>query len=158
MHCSIARTLDVFGEPWTPLILRDVWVGMTRFEQIRADLGISPKVLTQRLGWLVENGVLERRQYSERPPRYEYALLQKGIELCDVLLVMRRWGDRWLAGDEGPPVLHRHQGCGQLCEAELHCSRCASALHVTDIEVLPGPGAAVRETMRVSQSARPEPQ
>lgn len=143
MQCSIARTLDVFGEPWTPLILRDVWVGLTRFEQIRSDLGISPKVLTQRLGWLVENGVLERRQYSERPPRYEYALLQKGIELCDVLLVMRRWGDRWLAGDEGPPVLHRHRDCGQLCEAELHCSECASALHVTDLEVLPRPGAAV---------------
>ncbi len=143
MPCSIARTLDVFGEPWTPLILRDVWVGITRFEQIRADLRISTKVLTQRLGWLVENGVLERRRYSERPPRYEYALTQKGTELCDVLLVMRRWGDRWLAGDDGPPVLHRHRTCGQLSQAELHCSECGAELLTTDIEVLPGPGAAV---------------
>ncbi|TDD64033.1 transcriptional regulator [Jiangella aurantiaca] len=143
MPCSIARTLDVFGEPWTPLILRDVWVGMTRFDQIRADLGISTKVLTQRLRWLAENGVLERRQYSERPPRYEYALTTKGAELCDVLLAMRRWGDRWLAGDDGPPVLHRHRACGQLCHAELRCSECGAELHITDIEVLPGPGVTV---------------
>lgn len=142
MPCSIARTLDVFGEPWTPLILRDVWVGMTRFEQIRSDLGISTKVLTQRLGWLVESGVLERKQYSERPPRYEYALTQKGTELCDVLLVMRRWGDKWLAGEEGPPVLHRHRACGKFCYAELHCSECGKPMQVDDVEVLPGPGAA----------------
>lgn len=119
MPCSIARTLDVFGEPWTPLILRDVWIGMTRFEQIRADLGISSKVLTQRLGWLVESGVLERRQYSQRPPRYEYTLTEKGTELCDVLLVLRRWGDKWLAGEEGPPVLNRHRACGKLGYAKL---------------------------------------
>ena len=142
MPCSIARTLDVFGEPWTPLILRDVWVGMTRFEQIRSDLGISTKVLTQRLGWLVDSGVLERRQYSERPSRYEYAITEKGTELCDVLLVMRRWGDKWLAGEEGPPVHHLHQACGKLCYAELHCSECGKLMHVDDIEVLPGPGAA----------------
>lgn len=139
--CSIARTLDVFGEPWTPLILRDVWVGMTRFEQIRTDLGISTKVLTQRLGWLVDSGVLERRRYTERPPRYEYTLTEKGTELCDVLLVMRRWGDKWLAGEEGPPVLHRHRTCGELGRAELHCSECDKPMHVDSIEVLPGPGA-----------------
>lgn len=144
MPCSIARTLDVFGEPWTPLILRDVWVGLTRFEQIRSDLGISTKVLTQRLGWLVESGVLERRQYSERPPRYEYALTEKGTELCDVLLVMRRWGDKWLAGETGPPVLHRHRTCGRLCYAELHCSECGKPMHVDDVEVIPGPGAAAQ--------------
>lgn len=140
--CSIARTLDVFGEPWTPLILRDVWVGMTRFEQIRSDLGISTKVLTQRLGWLVDSGVLERRQYSEHPPRHEYALTEKGTELCDVLLVMRRWGDKWLAGEEGPPVVHRHRGCGKLGHADLQCSECGGPMHVDDVEVLPGPGAA----------------
>jgi DNA-binding HxlR family transcriptional regulator len=144
--CSIARTLDVFGEPWTPLILRDVWIGMTRFEQIRSDLGISTKVLTQRLGWLVESGVLERRRYSERPPRYGYALTHKGTELCDVLLVMRRWGDKWLAGEEGPPVLHRHRACGKLCDAELHCSECGKPMHVDDVEVLPGPGAVAQDT------------
>ena len=140
MVCSIARSLDVFGEPWTPLILRDVWVGITRFDQIWADLGISTKVLTQRLAWLVETGVLERRQYSARPPRHEYALTAKGAELCDVLLVMARWGDRWLAGEAGPPVLHRHTECGRIANVELHCSECGRPMHAGDVEVLPGPG------------------
>jgi DNA-binding HxlR family transcriptional regulator len=141
MACSIARTLDLFGEPWTPLILRDVWVGISRFEQIRADLGISTKVLTQRLAVLVESGVLERRQYSARPPRHEYALTEKGTELCDVLLVMARWGDRWLAGEAGPPVLHRHAGCGRTSHVELRCSECGAPMRAADVEVLPGPGA-----------------
>jgi DNA-binding HxlR family transcriptional regulator len=143
MACSIARTLDVFGEPWTPLILRDVWVGISRFDQIRADLGISTKVLTQRLAWLVAAGVLERRQYSAHPPRHEYTLTAKGTELCDVLLVMARWGDRWLAGEAGPPVLHRHTACGHITQVELHCSECGLPLHAGNIEALPGPGAAV---------------
>jgi DNA-binding HxlR family transcriptional regulator len=143
MACSIARTLDVFGEPWTPLIIRDIWVGIGRFDQIRADLGISTKVLTQRLAWLVETGVLERRQYSDHPPRHEYALTAKGAELCDVLVVMSRWGDRWLADEAGPPVLHRHRECGQITHVELHCSECGAPVHAEDLDVLPGPGAAV---------------
>ena len=106
MACSIARTLDVVGEPWSPLILRDVWVGFTRFDQIQADLGISRKVLTERLNHLVEHGVLERRPYDRRP-RYEYVLTDKGTELLDVLMAMVGWADRWLAGEAGPPVLYR---------------------------------------------------
>lgn len=98
MACSIARTMDVIGEPWSPLILRNIYVGITRFEQIQQGLGISRKVLAERLRWLVENGVLERQEYSSRPPRHEYTLTAKGLELCDLLLVMVRWGDRWTAG------------------------------------------------------------
>src|SRR5438105_9745 len=114
MACSIARTLDVIGEPWSPLILRDVYVGIDRFEQIQADLGISRKVLTERWKWLVESGILERRQYEPRPPRSEYALTVKGAELVDLLMVMVAWGDKWLAGKAGPPVLYRHHACGQI--------------------------------------------
>src|SRR6201992_4428814 len=95
MACSIARTPDVIGEPCSPLILRDVFAGFTRFEQIRADLGISRKVLTERLNHLVEEGVLERRPYDRRP-RYEYVLTEKGAELVDLLMVMTGWGDKWL--------------------------------------------------------------
>src|SRR5258706_10305972 len=93
MACSIARTLDVIGEPWSPLVLRNVYVGITRFDQLQQSLGISRKVLAERLKWLVEHGVLERREYSSKPPRYEYALTAKGLELVDVLMVMVRWGD-----------------------------------------------------------------
>lgn len=142
MACSIARTLDVIGEPWSPLILRDVYAGISRFEQIQQDLGISRKVLTERLKWLVENGVLERRKYSSRPLRHEYVLTTKGAELCDLLLVMVRWGDRWTAGDAGPPVLYRHHACGEISHVELHCSVCDRPMRATDIDLLPGPGQA----------------
>ena len=141
MTCSIARTLDIIGEPWSPLILRNVYVGITRFEQLQQDLGISRKVLTERLKWLVETGVLERREYSSRPLRHEYTLTTKGMELCDLLLVMVRWGDRWLAGEAGPPVLYRHHACGEIGHVELHCSVCDRPMRATDVDVLPGPGS-----------------
>lgn len=140
MACSIARTLDVIGEPWSPLILRDVFAGIRRFEQIQQDLGISRKVLTERLKWLVDNDVLERREYSSRPPRHEYVLTAKGTELCDLLMVMVRWGDRWLAGEAGPPVLYRHHACGEISHVDLHCSVCDQPMHGGDIDILPGPG------------------
>jgi DNA-binding HxlR family transcriptional regulator len=142
MACSIARTLDIAGEPWSPLILRDVYVGIARFDAIQRDLGISRKVLTQRLRWLVEQGMLARRQYSTRPPRYEYVLTKKGLDFCDVLLVMTSWGDRWAAGPEGPPVRHRHRACGHLTHVELRCARCGEPMHAADVIVEPGPGAA----------------
>jgi DNA-binding HxlR family transcriptional regulator len=141
MACSIARTLDVIGEPWSPLILRDIYAGITRFEQIQRDLGISRKVLTERLVWLVDRGILERRQYTSQPPRYAYCLTSKGTELCDLLLVMVRWGDRWTAGEPGPPLLYRHHACGQVSHVELRCSTCHEPMRATDIDLLPGPGA-----------------
>jgi DNA-binding HxlR family transcriptional regulator len=141
MACSIARTLDVIGEPWSLLILRDVWVGMHRFDQLHADLGISRKVLTERLNHLVDRGVLERRPYDRRP-RHEYHLTPKGAELVDVLMVLRGWGDRWLAGEAGPPVLYRHHACGELSSASLGCGHCGQPMHGADVDLLPGPGAA----------------
>jgi DNA-binding HxlR family transcriptional regulator len=142
MACSIARTLDVIGEPWSPLILRDIWVGISRFEQIQADLGISRKVLTERLNYLVERGIIERQPYDRRP-RYEYVLTGKGTELVDVLMVMVRWGDKWLAGEAGPPVLYRHHACGQIGSVDLRCEHCGQPMHAADIDLMPGPGAAV---------------
>jgi DNA-binding HxlR family transcriptional regulator len=141
MACSIARTLDVIGEPWSPLILRDIWVGMSRFEQIQADLGISRKVLTERLNHLVDRGIIERRPYDRRP-RYEYLLTDQGTELVDVLMVMVRWGDKWLAGSAGPPVLYRHHACGEISSADLRCAQCGEPMHADDVDVIPGPGRA----------------
>ena len=141
MACSIARTLDVIGEPWSPLILRDIWVGFSRFEQLQADLGISRKVLTERLNHLVDRDVLERRPYDNRP-RYEYVLTDRGRELLDVLMVMVAWGDKWLAGEAGPPVLYRHHACGEISHVDLACAHCGKPMHADDIDILPGPGAA----------------
>jgi DNA-binding HxlR family transcriptional regulator len=140
MVCSIARTLDVVGEPWSPLILRDVWVGMTRFDQLQADLKISRKVLTERLNHLVDHGVLERRPYDNRP-RYEYHLTDKGLELVDLLMVMTAWGDKHLAGEAGPPVLFRHHACGEIASVDLHCSHCDKPMHAGDVDRLAGPGS-----------------
>lgn len=143
MACSIARTLDVIGEPWSPLILRDVWVGMTRFDQIQTDLGISRKVLTERLNHLVDQGVLERRPYDARP-RFEYHLTDKGLDLVELLMVMVRWGDRWLAGEAGPPVLYRHHACGEISRVEPCCSECGRPMHPGDVDLVAGPGSVSR--------------
>jgi DNA-binding HxlR family transcriptional regulator len=149
MTCSIARTLDIAGEWWSPLILRDVHLGITRFDDLRRDLGISRKVLSERLERLVEHGVLERRAYSERPPRGDYVLTQKGRELVDVLLAMVAWGDRWTAGEAGPPLLLRHRACGELTQAEIRCARCGEPLHAGEVTVEPGPGGSAGAGTRV---------
>ena len=142
MTCSIARSLAVAGEPWSPLVLRDVWVGIDRFDDIQRDLGVSRKVLAERLKHLVEEGMLERRRYSERPARHEYVLTPKGSGFVDVLMAMAAWGDRWTAGGAGPPVLRRHRACGQITQVELRCSVCGEIMHSADVDVEPGPGLA----------------
>jgi DNA-binding HxlR family transcriptional regulator len=140
MACSIARSLAVAGEPWSPLVLRDVFAGIDRFDDIQRDLGISRKVLTERLKHLVDAGMLERVPYSERPPRSRYALTQMGWEFADVLMAMVAWGDRWTAGEAGPPVLYRHRACGEITHAEPRCAACGEPLHATEVDVVPGPG------------------
>jgi DNA-binding HxlR family transcriptional regulator len=140
MACSIARTLDIAGEPWSPLIMRDVWVGISRFDDIQRDLGISRKVLAERLRSLVGNGMVGRREYSQRPARYEYVLTKKGQEFCDILMAITAWGDRWTAGEAGPPVLLRHRKCGKPTRAELHCAECGEPLRSQDVDPEPGPG------------------
>jgi DNA-binding HxlR family transcriptional regulator len=140
MECSIARSLGIAGEPWSPLVIRDVFVGINRFDDLQRDLGISRKVLAERLMHLVDAGILERRLYSKRPPRYEYALTDMGSEFVDVLMAMVRWGDRWTAGEAGPPILYRHRACGEITHAEPRCAACGEVLHSTDVEVEPGPG------------------
>lgn len=140
MACSIARTFDIAGEPWSPLIIRDVWVGINRFDQIQNSLGISSKVLTERLKWLTEHDILHRRAYSEHPVRYEYLLTERGHEFCEVLMAITAWGDRWTAGEAGPPVFLRHRSCGHTTRAEIRCVSCGDLLHAHDVEVEPGPG------------------
>lgn len=103
-QCSIARTVDLLGDWWTPLVLRQAFMGARRFEQYQSGLGIPRNVLTERLGRLVDEGVLERRPYQDRPPRHEYRLTEKGVALYPVIVTMMRWGDEWLDWPEGPPV------------------------------------------------------
>jgi DNA-binding HxlR family transcriptional regulator len=141
MACSIARTIDVAAEPWSLLIVRDVWVGIRRFDELQHSLGISRRALAERLRWLCDHDVLERQPYSERPVRHEYALTPRGQGFADVLLAISAWGDRWTSGPEGPPVLLTHATCGSRTHAEIHCASCGEALHAADVVVEPGPGA-----------------
>jgi hypothetical protein len=103
-------------------------------------LRISRKVLTERLAHLVDHGILEGHPYDQ-PPRFDYHLTAKGAKLVDLLMVMVSWGDRWLAGEAGPPVLYRHHASGQVSTVDLCCVRCGGRMHADDVDVLAGPGA-----------------
>jgi len=140
MNCSIAQTLEVIGEWWTPLIVRDLFFGVSRFDEFQSRLGISRNILTERLGRLEEQGIVRRTPYQDRPPRYDYRLTAKGADLWRLMTMMREWGDRWAAPD-GPPVATVHRGCGEVSEAVLVCSACGEALHRRDLRVEDGPGA-----------------
>ncbi len=138
--CSIARALELVGDRWTLLVLREAFMGTRRFDDYQRNLGCARNVLTDRLSRLVEAGILRKRPYQERPPRYEYRLTRKGVELWPVTMALMRWGDRYLS-EEGPPVLVLHEDCGGEIDERLHCSRCGAELGPTDVYVEPGPGA-----------------
>jgi DNA-binding HxlR family transcriptional regulator len=120
---SIGRTLEVIGDRWTMLVLRDVFRGLRRFEEFRADLGIARPVLSDRLRKLVIAGVLEKVPYQHRPARYEYCLTPMGVELSPALVALMRWGDRWLAEDHSTVVLC-HGACGTELEQAFWCRTC----------------------------------
>lgn len=130
--CSIAATLEVVGDPWTLLILRDAFRGVRRFEQWQEGLGVARNVLAARLKSLVEHGVLETKLYSERPPRHEYVLTAKGRALSPVLLTMAAWGDAHVYGEEGGPMRFVH-GDHEF-EPTLVCAHCGEAPHGLSME------------------------
>lgn len=141
--CSIKRTLDVFGEKWTFLVLRDAFYGVRRFEDFQRHIGCARNVLSSRLAALVEEGVLRREPYREPKsrPRYEYRLTDKGRDLLPILLALMQWGDRWEAGSEGPTVEVRHRGCGAAVEVVVQCTDGHTGLTARDTLPVPGPGA-----------------
>lgn len=142
--CSIARTLEIVGERWTLLILRDAQLGLSRFDEFLASLGIASNVLTARLATLVESGLLERVPYQEKPVRHAYHLTAMGRELVVPVVALMQWGDRHLAGPEGPPRIARHRACGGDVVVEPRCARCGEHVDVGSIDVVAGPGLAAR--------------
>lgn len=141
MDCSVAQCLEVVGEWWSMLVVRDVFLGVTRFEDLQRRLGISRNILQQRLEKLVGAGVLEKVPYCERPLRYEYRLTAKGRDLWPVLTAMRQWGDRY-AAPAGPPVQLRHKGCGELAEPASVCGSCGEAVQARDYTTVFNRGSA----------------
>jgi DNA-binding HxlR family transcriptional regulator len=139
-NCSIARALEVLGDRWTLLIIRDAFLGLRRFDDFQRDLDIARNVLTDRLGRLVDEGILEKRRYQQRPERFEYRLTDKGRGLWPITMALMHWGDRHYATD-GPPRLVRHRGCGGNVTERLRCDRCGADLEIHDVEAVFGPGA-----------------
>jgi DNA-binding HxlR family transcriptional regulator len=139
MTCSVARTLSVVGDRWTLLIIRDVFLGVRRFDAIQQDLRLTPHRLSDRLGKLVRAGILRRVEYERRPPRFEYRLTEKGLDLYPLMATMTGWGDRWMAGRAGVPVELVHQPCGHSIQPELICPCCKSKIDAREMSARPGP-------------------
>ena len=139
--CSVARTVAVIGDRWTLLILRDCFLGVRRFEAFQERLGISRTIIAERLKLLVDEGVLAKTPYQDRPVRHEYRLTDKGLALHPVIMAIVHWGDRHYAGEAGAPLLHRHKACGHDFHPVMTCSECGEAVGPRDVEPHAGPGA-----------------
>lgn len=136
--CSLARTMAVIGDRWTMLIVRELFLGVRRFEQFQERLDLPKAMLANRLKSLVEEGVLEKRAYQERPVRYEYRLTPVGFDLYPVVMAIVAWGNRHRAGKDGPPLLHHHKTCGHDFTPVMTCSECGEVLDARDVGVRPG--------------------
>ncbi len=156
--CSIAGALEVVGERWSLLIVRDILLGLRRFDELQAHLGIARNVLQTRLTRLLQEGVIERVPYQERPLRHEYLLTDKGLDLWPTVVALMKWGDRYAPPEGGPAVVIEHRGCGGAVDEHRICEKCGARLQARDAVGRPGPGAAadhplVRRTAREAAAA-----
>ena len=140
--CSIAGALEVVGERWSLLIVRDILLGLRRFDELQSHLGIARNILQARLARLQAQGVIERVPYQERPLRHEYMLTEKGLDLWPAIVALMKWGDRYTPPEGGPAVLIEHRGCGGAVDEHRICERCGARLKARDAVGRPGPGAA----------------
>ena len=135
--CPVARSLSILGDRWTMLVIREAFWRVRRFEQFQERTGAPRPVLAERLKMLVDEGVLERRRYSERPERFEYRLTDKGIDLYPVVISLLEWGERWMTDEDAAPVVElRHRSCGATIHPHLACPACGDPLTARDIEAV----------------------
>jgi DNA-binding HxlR family transcriptional regulator len=144
--CTVAGTLAVLGEKWTFIVLRDVFLGVRRFDDFIEHTGIPRQVLSNRLARLVDEGLLRREAYREpgERVRYEYRLTDKGIDVYPILVALREWGDRYMAGPDGPPLLTVHRDCGASVRLDLRCADGHALASPREIVPRPGPSARRR--------------
>lgn len=128
---SVEAALEQVGDRWTFLVLREAFFGVRRFVDLQRNLGVARNLLSDRLGQLVANGILERRRYQTRPERYEYRLTDKGRDLYGIIVAIMRWGDRWLT--DTPPLRLTHVADGGAIEQDLRCTRCGQVLGPRDV-------------------------
>jgi DNA-binding HxlR family transcriptional regulator len=139
-NCSAARALEVVGERWSLLIIRDaLFAGHARFGDFQKSLGVASNILTARLDSFVDAGLMERRRYSEHFEHYEYLLTDKGRDLAPAIVALTAWGDRYEAPD-GPPIIYQHTACGSEIHQQIRCAACGEQVASADIAVRPGPG------------------
>jgi DNA-binding HxlR family transcriptional regulator len=153
-QCSVAAALEVVGERWTLLVIREALIGVHRFDEIQADLGVARNVLQARLERLLDHGVLERRRYQQRPARYEYHLTEKGLDLWPAIVALMHWGDRHGGLADGPAVRLEHRRCGGGVDGHRVCSTCGEKLGPRDVRALPGTGASEDHPLRRRERAR----
>jgi DNA-binding HxlR family transcriptional regulator len=144
MRCSLARGLDLIGDWWSPLIIRDLFLDIVRFDELVEDLGISRNLLTRRLKSLAGKGVIERKVYQRRPARYEYRLTEAGRDLVPAILALTAWGDRWAQPKEGSPILFVHKTCGQQFQPRVSCPACGETVRADTVTPVAGPGGAAK--------------
>jgi DNA-binding HxlR family transcriptional regulator len=155
--CSIARALEVVGERWSLLIIRDaLFAGSTRYSDFQRSLGIATNILKARLDGFVDTGIMRRHQYSEQPEMYEYLLTEKSRDLAPALIALTEWGDRWAAPD-GPPILYSHTVCGSAISTEVVCATCGRLDDPSEVRARPGPGMPAEriELMEKLAAGRP---
>ena len=140
-NCSAARALELVGERWSLLIMRDaLFRGITRFTDFQRSLGLAPNILATRLEGFVAAGLMSTQRYSEHADHVDYLLTEKGRHLAPVIIALTVWGDRWAAPD-GPPVLFVHENCGGAVHLEKRCRTCGAAPEPNQVLTMPGPGA-----------------
>jgi DNA-binding HxlR family transcriptional regulator len=155
-NCTIGRTMEILGERWTVVVLREIFIGLRRFDEMREHTNVPRQVLANRLALLVDEGILRRHPYQEPGARvrYEYRLTTKGLDLYPILVAVRQWGDRYLADPDGPALRTEHRDCGAQVHSELRCE--AGHLVGSVRDVLPGPGPGARRRQRPGHRPRVE--
>jgi DNA-binding HxlR family transcriptional regulator len=131
--CSVARALDIVGDRWTFLVLREAFFGTHYYDRFQTNTGISTNILSSRLKRLVENGIMEKRAEKGDSRRYRYRLTEKGLDLYPITLALLRWGDRWLVDENGPPLLLTHKRCGKRLVPVSCCKNCGEEITPHDV-------------------------
>lgn len=156
---SVRRALEIVSEPWTFLVLRECWFGIRRFSEFQETLGIPRATLSSRIKLLVTEDMLERTLYQKAPARFEYRLTRRGMEMYRPMAVILAWGDRWMSGPEGPPLILIHKTCGRETRAEVACSACRATVSNRTVSYRNGPGAGLEPNLSKHanrRSTRPE--
>ncbi|MBI9075221.1 MAG: helix-turn-helix transcriptional regulator [Desulfatibacillum sp.] len=147
--CSVGRTLEVLGDRWIFMIIREAFFGVRYYDQFQANLGIASNILSDRLKALVENGIMEKKRDTQDARRMVYRLSQKGMELFSVTLALMQWGDKWLSDEDGPPLILHHKTCGHRLEPMMCCAHCREEVHAFDVTYEEGP-AIVKAALKMA--------